>query len=249
MTLLGKWPLRVRVGSGAVFFALGLLQSIQQTNNYWTDLQVAFLPEVSHPIIASEQLFRKFAAEHAICTHDLERTLRADSRTPVTGRSREPALVTRFRACSATITSARSRACRMVGFTIPSRKGAIPRERDWTRGRQRGCSPPPKLADRGGVAWGSTRSRGALISMPGSSADAESGPRAEIMKRSGHGDRTHCIRHLDSISHWPCASTNTQETRCDGWRCRCLFARKTLILDQSPRRLVGGLPVAWTRSY
>src|SRR5216683_1358348 len=55
VTLLGKWPLRVRVGSGAVF-ALGLLQSIQQANNYWTDLQVAFLPEVSHPIIASEQL-------------------------------------------------------------------------------------------------------------------------------------------------------------------------------------------------
>jgi hypothetical protein len=24
--------------------------------NYWSDLQVAFLPEVSHPIIASEQL-------------------------------------------------------------------------------------------------------------------------------------------------------------------------------------------------
>jgi hypothetical protein len=38
------------------FLALGLLQSIQQANNYWTDLQVAFLPEVSHPIIASEQL-------------------------------------------------------------------------------------------------------------------------------------------------------------------------------------------------
>src|SRR6267142_6281630 len=34
---------------------------------------------------------------------------------------------------------------------------------------------------------------------------------------------------------WPCASTNTQETRCDGWSCRSLFARKTLILDQSPR--------------
>ena len=30
---------------------------------------------------------------------------------------------------------------------------------------------------------------------PGPSADAESGPRAEIMKRSGHGDRTHYIRH------------------------------------------------------
>ncbi len=38
------------------FFALGLLQSIQPANNYWTDSQVAFLPEVSHPIIASEQL-------------------------------------------------------------------------------------------------------------------------------------------------------------------------------------------------
>src|SRR6202043_295709 len=80
-------------------------------------------------------------------------------------------------------------------------------------------------------------------------ASADAGPRAEIMKRSGHGDRTHYIRHLDSISHWLCASTNTQETRCDGWRCRCLFARKTLILDQSPRRSVGGSPVAWTRSH
>jgi hypothetical protein len=78
------------------------------------------------------------------------------------------------------------------------RKGAIPRERDWTRGQQRGCSPPPKLADTwwsGLGVWRATRSRGALTSMPGSSADAESGPRAEIMRRSGHGDRTHYIRH------------------------------------------------------
>src|ERR1700687_5632343 len=78
------------------------------------------------------------------------------------------------------------------------RKGAIPRERDWTRGQQRGCSPPPKLADTwwsGLGVWRATRSRGALTTMPGSSADAESGPRAEIMERSGHGDRTHYIRH------------------------------------------------------
>src|SRR6266403_22595 len=29
------------------------------------------------------------------------------------------------------------------------RKGAIPRERDWTRGRRRGCLPLPKLTDTG----------------------------------------------------------------------------------------------------
>src|SRR6202049_4786732 len=38
--------------------------------------------------------------------------------------------------------------------------------------------------------------------MRGSSADAESGPRAEIMRRSGHGDRTHYIRH-----HHDCGKT------------------------------------------
>lgn len=33
-----------------------------------------------------------------------------------------------------------------------------------------------------------------------------------------------------------------------GWRCRCSSVRETLILDQSPRRSVGGSPVALTRS-
>ena len=42
-------------------------------------------------------------------------------------------------------------------------KGAIPRERDRAQGRQRGCSPPPRLADTGGAVWefGERREAGA----------------------------------------------------------------------------------------
>src|SRR5271166_3741589 len=44
-------------------------------------------------------------------------------------------------------TSARSRACWMVGFAIPMPEGSNPEGKDWTRGQQRGCWPPQKLAD------------------------------------------------------------------------------------------------------
>jgi hypothetical protein len=130
----------------------------------------------------------------AIRTHDLEQTLRARFGRPLPDVSGTGARGP-FPAVAPPIT------LQLAGWWASpylGRKGAIPREADWTRGRRRGCSPPPKLADTGwsglGV-WRATRSRGALTSMPGSSADAESGPRAEIMRRSGHGDRTHYIRH------------------------------------------------------
>ena len=171
-------------------------------NIYWTDLHVALVSEVAIQSLASERLKSirsgSSTSERAIRTHDLEQTFASPFRAPVTRRSREP---TRdpFRARSAPLTFQPAPA--LAGWWASpylGRKGAIPRERDWTRGQQRGCSPPPKLAGTGwsglGV-WRATRSRGALTSMAGSSADAESGPRAEIMKRSGHGDRTHYIRH------------------------------------------------------
>ncbi len=50
-------------------------------------------------------------------------------------------------------------------------------------------------AGRHGVERSGSLASDALTSMPSSSADAKSGPRAEIMRRSGHGDRTHYIRH------------------------------------------------------
>ena len=75
----------------------------------------------------------------------------------------------------------------MAGFAIPKPEGSNPEGNGSDEGPTAGRSPPPKLADTGwsglGV-WRATRSRGALTSMPGSSADAESGPRAETMKRS-----------------------------------------------------------------
>jgi hypothetical protein len=49
-----------------------------------------------------------------------------------------------------------------------------------------------------GAAWESGERHevaDALTSMPSLSANAKSEPRAEIVKRSGHGDRTHYIRH------------------------------------------------------
>src|ERR1700730_12979465 len=66
----------------------------------------------------------------------------------------------------------------MVGFARLRPEGSNPEGKGLDAGQQRGCSPPPKLADTGwsglGV-WRATRSRGALTSMPGSSADAEAG--------------------------------------------------------------------------
>jgi hypothetical protein len=86
----------------------------------------------------------------------------------------------------------------MVGFAIPILEGSKP------EGKALDAGPTARLlafaeAGRRGVersgSLRTTRNRGALTSMPGSFADAESGPRGEIMKRSGHGDRTHYIRH------------------------------------------------------
>ena len=169
--------------------------SASQADIYWTDLHVALVPEVAIQSLASEQLkstrSRGSTSECAIRTPDLEQTFASPFRAPVntfqgTG-ARDP-----FRACSA-----------RYHFSPISRllDGGLRHTyagRAWTRGQQRGCSPPPKPADTGwsglGV-WRARRSRGALTSMPSSSADAESGPRAEIMRRSGHGDRTHYIRH------------------------------------------------------
>src|SRR6202158_2573427 len=123
----------------------------------------------------------------------LSRHSRASFRAPANRRSRAPALVTHSRRVARPITLQPDLA--LAGWWASpylSWKGASPRERHWTGSLQRGCSPPPKLADTGwsglGV-WRATPNRGALTLMPGSSADAESGPRAEIMKRSGHGDR------------------------------------------------------------
>src|SRR3984957_11868889 len=127
----------------------------------------------------------------------LSRHLRASFRAPANRRSREPALGTHSEGVAPTTLQPDLALAGWWASQYLSWKGASPREMHWTRSLQRGCSPPPKLADTGwsglGV-WRATRNRGALTSMPGSSDDAV-GPRAEIMKRSGHGDRTYYIRH------------------------------------------------------
>src|ERR1700692_1325313 len=97
-------------------------------------------------------------------------------RTPANRRSREPALVTHSEGVAPTLQPDLALAGWWASPYL-SWKGTSPREMHWTRSLQRGCSPP-KLADPGwsglGV-WRATRNRGALTSMPGSSADAEWG--------------------------------------------------------------------------
>ena len=65
--------------------------------------------------------------------------------------------------------------------------------KDWTRGLHRDSGS----ARGGGVRefWRTPRRKGARAPVPRLSANAEAGPSAEITKRSGHGDRTHHIRH------------------------------------------------------
>src|ERR1700737_5244263 len=98
------------------------------------------VPEVAIQSLASERLkstrSRSSTSERAIRTHDLEQTFASPFRAPVNRRSREPALVTPFRTCSAPITLQPDLALAGWGAS-PSlgRKGAIPRERDWTRGQ------------------------------------------------------------------------------------------------------------------
>ena len=152
------------------------------------------VPEVAIQLLASERLkstrSRGSTSERAIRTHDLEQTFASPFRAPVNRRSREPALVTLSGRVAPDTTSDLA----LAGWWASS----YLRRKGLDAGPTAGCSPPPKLADTGwsglGV-WRATRSRGALTSMPSSSADAESRPRAEIMRRSGHGDRTHYIRH------------------------------------------------------
>ena len=120
--------------------------------------------------LASERLKSTRAgsstSECAIRTHDLEQTFASPFRAPVNRRSRGPALVTHSGRAASQNTSARSRACGMVGFAIPIPEGSNP------EGKELDAGPTARLL-----------------------ADAELGPRAEIMRRSGHGDRTHYIRH------------------------------------------------------
>src|ERR1700692_2168643 len=95
----------------------------------------------------------------------------------LTDVSREPALVTHSEGVAPTTLQPDLALAGWWASPYLSWKGASPREMHWTRSLQRGCSPP-KLADPGwsglGV-WRATRNRGALTSMPGSSADAEWG--------------------------------------------------------------------------
>ena len=149
------------------------------------------VPEVPIQSLASERLkstrpeVRRASARSALMT--LSKTFASPFRAPVNRCSRGTGARGPFRACSAHNT-------RLLDGGLRHTYAG----RDWTRSQQRGCSPPPRPADTGGSGlgvWRATRSRGALTSMPSSSADAESGPRAEIMRRSGHGDRTHYIRH------------------------------------------------------
>src|SRR5882724_13342145 len=148
------------------------------------------VPEVAIQLLASERLkstrSRGSTSERAIRTHDLEQTFASPFRAPVNRRSREPALVTLSGRVAPDTTSARSRACCMVGFVIPMPEGI-------GRGANSGLLASAEAGRHGVERSGSLASdanQGALTSMPSSSADAESGPRAEIMRRSGHGDRT-----------------------------------------------------------
>jgi hypothetical protein len=61
-------------------------------------------------------------------------------------------------------TSARSSACRMVGFAIPRREGSNPEGKGLDTGAK--CSPPPKLPGWSGLGvWRATRGRGAQTLM------------------------------------------------------------------------------------
>src|SRR6266851_10229815 len=66
---------------------------------------VAIVPEVAIQSLASERLKStrsgSSTSERAIRIHDLEQTFASPFRAPVNRRSREPALVTPFWACSA----------------------------------------------------------------------------------------------------------------------------------------------------
>jgi hypothetical protein len=136
-------------------------------------------------------IYRWRIIAHIVSKLKSANTFASPFRAPVNRRSREPALVTH----SARVAPIPLQPdLVLAGWWASSylcRKGL-------DAGPTAGCSPPPKLGDTGwsglGV-WRTTRSKGALTSMPSSSADAESGARAEIMRRSGHGDRTHYIRH------------------------------------------------------
>src|SRR5260370_20537644 len=93
----------------------------------------------------------------AIRTHDLEQTLRARFGRPLPDVSGTGARGP-FPAVAPPITP------QLAGrWASPylGRKGAIPREADWTRGRRRGSSPPPKLADTGEAVWESGERRDA----------------------------------------------------------------------------------------
>src|SRR5258708_38480502 len=95
----------------------------------------------------------------AIRTHDLEQTLRARFGRPLPDVSGTGARGP-FPAVAPPIT------LQLAGWWASpylGRKGAIPGEADWTRGRRRGSSPPPKLADTGEAVWESGERREAGV--------------------------------------------------------------------------------------
>jgi hypothetical protein len=113
----------------------------------------------SHPIIgiraAEIDPFPGF--ECAIRTPDLEQTFASPFRAPVNRRSREPAPVTLSGRVAPRNTSARSRACWMVGFVIPMPEG-IGRGANSAVARLRRSWPT-----RGGAVWESGERREAGV--------------------------------------------------------------------------------------
>src|ERR1700688_3322635 len=128
----------------------------------------------------------------------LSRHSRASFRAPANRRSREPALVTHSRRVAPPITLQPDLA--LAGWWASpylSWKGASPRERHWTRSLQQLLASAE--AGRHGVERSGSLASDAKQGCPDIDARLVCrrgvGPRAEIMKRSGHGDRTHYIRH------------------------------------------------------
>ena len=132
------------------------------TSNHLLDrLTRRISAEVAIQSLASERLKStrsgSSTSERAIRTHDLEQTFASPFRAPVNRRSREPALVTPSGRVAPDTTSARSRACWMVGFVLPVPEG-IGRGANSAVARLRRSRPT-----RGGAVWESGERREAGV--------------------------------------------------------------------------------------